>query len=201
MHTQTYAQTFAANTQRQVCTSIGGRCYSWSPAICTASPDPNTGKQKRYKQQRESSGRCRSPLTECPFWKSVSTTLGVKVWHNVTSLFLFISTVHWDVQYSGWLLLDGAVSVQKGWVDMVKYVGSPKGKTILYKDRVCFKHTQKFVRQWKCTSVERDLKGSWCCSANLMLLQPRTAFDVWGRPQNSLHGGGKTQTAGCFRSR
>lgn len=80
-------------------------------------------------------------------------------------------------------------------VDMVKYISSPKGKdNPLQRQRVCFKHTHIFFRQWKCTPVEGD---SGVDTANLMLWQPWTAYDVWACPQqNSLER--KTQTLRGF---
>lgn len=44
-HSQTHTHTHMLRpTKRQVCTFAAGRCYPWSPATTTASPDQNTRK-------------------------------------------------------------------------------------------------------------------------------------------------------------
>lgn len=96
---------------------------------------------------------------------------GVKVWHNVMSL-------SWSVMYnihggSCWTdqFLCTSDDEKPLKVDMVKHISSPKGKDNPFqRQRVCFKHTHIFFRQWKSTFVDGDSGAMLLCHSDAAAL-------------------------------
>lgn len=94
---RTHAHSCSANTERQVCTSMGGRCYSWSPAIKYGFT------WSKHKKIEVTNSRGSHLVIVCKLRQNVplksfrTGPRGVKVWHNVMSLSFSLALLYTDM--------------------------------------------------------------------------------------------------------